>query len=87
MLYSVGDVSRFNLRDFVADLVADLSVSADPERLALEVEVEPIAVSASKAAPLALNSNRRNPSATSGRCCEASAVTYNPFPPQPDETR
>ncbi|MDR7036831.1 PAS domain S-box-containing protein [Methylobacterium sp. BE186] len=54
MLYSAGDVSRFNLQDFAADLLADLSVGLEEDRTRLESEVDPIAVSAAMAAPLAL---------------------------------
>lgn len=54
MLYSAGDVSRFNLQEFAADLLADLSAGLDGERTRLEAEVDPLAVSAAMAAPLAL---------------------------------
>lgn len=54
LLYPVGDVSRFNLRDFATDFAADIMATADPARLALDLDVDPIAVSAAKAAPLAL---------------------------------
>ncbi|AWN42159.1 PAS domain-containing protein [Methylobacterium durans] len=54
MLYSAGDVSRFNLQDFAADLLADLGAGLDGERTTLRSEVDPVAVSAAMAAPLAL---------------------------------
>ena len=54
LLYSVGDVSRFDLKDFVADLAEDLAATVEPERIALSVDVASVAVPASKAAPLAL---------------------------------
>ncbi len=54
LLYSVGDVNRFNLRDFAADFGADLAAGLDPDRIRLTIDVDAIAVSASRAAPLAL---------------------------------
>ncbi|WP_336489861.1 PAS domain-containing protein [Methylobacterium nigriterrae] len=54
MLYSAGDVTRFNLRDFAADFLADLTAGIDTERTTVQAEVDSIAVSAAMAAPLAL---------------------------------
>jgi two-component sensor histidine kinase len=54
LLYAVGDVSRFDLRDFVADFVADLAVLVDPARITVEADAQSVPVAASKAAPLAL---------------------------------
>lgn len=54
LLYSVGDVSRFDMREFVTDLGSDLMCAADPDRIELSVSVEPIGVSSAKATPLAL---------------------------------
>lgn len=54
LLYSVGDVGRFDVREFVTDLSSDLMSSADPRQIELTLRVEPIAVSSAKATPLAL---------------------------------
>ncbi|MGU3540256.1 histidine kinase dimerization/phosphoacceptor domain -containing protein [Methylobacterium sp. A54F] len=54
MLYSAGDVTRFSLDAFTSDLLADLSAGLDPERTRVAAAVDPIAVSAAMAAPLAL---------------------------------
>lgn len=54
LLYAVSDVARFDLRDFAADFAADLEAGIDPDRIALSVDVEAVAVPASMAAPLAL---------------------------------
>ncbi|MGX7704586.1 PAS domain-containing protein [Methylobacterium sp. Gmos1] len=54
LLYAVSDVARFDLRDFAADFAADLEAGLDPDRIALTVDVEAVAVPASMAAPLAL---------------------------------
>lgn len=54
LLYASGDVSRFDLAAFATDFAADLAVLADPRRIAVTLDVEPIEVDAAKAAPLAL---------------------------------
>ena len=54
LLYSGSDVSRFDMREFVTDLSGDLMYAADPDRIELALEVEPIGVSSAKATPLAL---------------------------------
>ncbi|SEP45776.1 PAS domain S-box-containing protein [Methylobacterium sp. ap11] len=54
LLYTLDDVSRFELRDFAADFAIELEAGIDPERIALTVDVEAVAVPASMAAPLAL---------------------------------
>ncbi len=54
LLYTLDDVSRFDLRDFADDFAIELGAGIDPERIALTVEVEALAVPASMAAPLAL---------------------------------
>ncbi|WP_244936705.1 PAS domain-containing protein [Methylobacterium currus] len=54
LLYAVSDVARFDLRDFATDFAADLEAGLDPDRIALSVDVEAVAVPASMAAPLAL---------------------------------
>ena len=57
LLYSVGDVSRFDLREFLADLSDDLHVLMPPNQVEIELRAEPVGVSAAKAAPLALLMN------------------------------
>ncbi len=54
LLYPVGDVSRFDLKDFVIDFAADLASTVDPVRIAVAAEADSVPVAASKAAPLAL---------------------------------
>lgn len=54
MLYSAGDVTRFNLTDFTDDFLSDLNAGLDPERTRVEAKIDAIAVSAAMAAPLAL---------------------------------
>lgn len=54
LLYPVGDVSRFDLGEFVADITGDLRTLLPPEQVDVDFSVEPVAVSAAKAAPLAL---------------------------------
>ncbi|MDP4002607.1 PAS domain-containing protein [Methylobacterium sp. NEAU K] len=54
MLYSEGDCTHFNLGDFAAEFLADVNAGLDHERRRIEAEVEPIAVAAAMAAPLAL---------------------------------
>lgn len=48
------DANRFSIGDFIADLSGDLMSAADPERIELELAVEPVSVAAAKAAPIAL---------------------------------
>ncbi|MFH6782276.1 PAS domain-containing protein [Methylobacterium sp. DB0501] len=54
LLYSLSDVARFDLRDFADDFAVELEAGLDPDRIALTVDVEAVAVPASMAAPLAL---------------------------------
>ncbi len=54
MLYSAGDVSRFDFKEFTADLIADLAAGLDGDRTRIETEIEALALSAAMAAPLAL---------------------------------
>ncbi|MEL6063741.1 MULTISPECIES: histidine kinase dimerization/phosphoacceptor domain -containing protein [unclassified Methylobacterium] len=54
LLYSEGDCAHFNLGDFAAEFLADMNAGLDPERHRIEADVEPIAVAAAMAAPLAL---------------------------------
>jgi PAS domain S-box-containing protein len=53
LLYTAGDVSRFDVSEFVGDLAAVLLNGAGAP-IALDLRVEPVAVPAAKAAPLAL---------------------------------
>ncbi|WP_407525307.1 sensor histidine kinase [Methylobacterium oryzisoli] len=54
LLQEGEDAGHFDLRAFAADLADELAAELDPGRIALSVEVEPVAVAADKAAPLAL---------------------------------
>ncbi|KQO52014.1 PAS sensor protein [Methylobacterium sp. Leaf106] len=54
MLYSAGDVTRFNLEEFADDFMSDLTAGIDPARTAVTAEVDPISLPAAIAAPLAL---------------------------------
>ncbi|MCJ2034614.1 PAS domain-containing protein [Methylobacterium sp. J-068] len=54
MLYSTGDVTRFDLREFAEDFVSELVAGIDSDRTAVSAEIDSIAVSAAMAAPLAL---------------------------------
>jgi PAS domain S-box-containing protein len=54
LLYSVGDVSRFDLAEFLGDLTGDLATLLPPGQVAVQLNLQPVAVSAAKAAPLAL---------------------------------
>lgn len=54
LLYSVGDVSRFDLAEFMADLSGELITLLPPGQVDLDLQIAPVAVSAAKAAPLAL---------------------------------
>lgn len=54
MLYSEGDVSRFDFKEFTNDLIADLAAGLDEDRTRIETEIEALALSAAMAAPLAL---------------------------------
>ncbi|KQP96700.1 MULTISPECIES: PAS domain-containing protein [unclassified Methylobacterium] len=54
MLYSTGDVTKFDLREFAEDFVSELVAGLDTDRTAVSAEIDSIAVSAAMAAPLAL---------------------------------
>ncbi|OAS26867.1 PAS domain-containing protein [Methylobacterium platani] len=54
LLYALSDVARFDLRDFADEFAAELEAGIDPDRIALAIDVEAVAVPASMAAPLAL---------------------------------
>jgi two-component sensor histidine kinase len=53
-LFQGGDVQRFDVADFVRDLAGDLAGAARREDLELRLDLEPVAVPAAQAAPLAL---------------------------------
>lgn len=57
LLYPAGDVSRFDVREFITDLSNDLVGAAEPDQIHLALDVEPIGVSPAKATPLALMIN------------------------------
>jgi PAS domain S-box-containing protein len=57
LLYSVGDVSRFDLAEFLTDLAGDFGTLVPAGRVRLDLRIEPVAVAAAKAAPLALLAN------------------------------
>lgn len=57
LLYPVGDVSRFDLGEFMSDLVGELITLVPKGRVDVNLAVEPVAVAAAKAAPLALLAN------------------------------
>lgn len=54
MLYSAGDVTRFNLQEFADDFLSDLTAGLDPARTTVDAEIEAIDLPAAIAAPLAL---------------------------------
>ena len=57
LLYTVGDVSRFALKEYVGDLTADLMTALPKGQIRLDLDVAPVAISAAKATPLALLMN------------------------------
>jgi two-component sensor histidine kinase len=54
MLYSAGDVTRFNFREFADEFVGDLVAGIDGDRTVVNASIDSMAVSAAMAAPLAL---------------------------------
>jgi PAS domain S-box-containing protein len=54
LLYSVGDVSRFDLAEFLTDLTDELATLVPRDQVRVDLDVERVDVSAGKAAPLAL---------------------------------
>ncbi|HVI32386.1 PAS domain-containing protein [Phenylobacterium sp.] len=56
-LFQGGDVQRFDVSDFLRDLANDLAASARRDDLELRLDLEPVAIPASQAAPLALVAN------------------------------
>ncbi|WP_292507239.1 PAS domain-containing protein [Methylobacterium sp.] len=55
--YQSGDVARFDISEFVRDLVSDLVMATGRQNIAIELDLEAIKVPADKAAPLALMVN------------------------------
>lgn len=56
-LYQSDDVTRFNIADFVRDLLQDLIEAFGSEQLRLQLDLEPIEIRADRAAPMALMIN------------------------------
>jgi PAS domain S-box-containing protein len=56
-LFQGGDVQRFDVADFLRDLASDLAASARRDDLRIRLDLQPAAVPASQAAPLALVAN------------------------------
>lgn len=56
-LFQGGDVQRFDVSDFLRDLANDLAASARRDDLELQLDLEPVSIPASQAAPLALVAN------------------------------
>ena len=54
LLYADGGATWFDLREFLTDLSRDLMVPLDPAAIELSLDLDPVAVSGAKAAPLAL---------------------------------
>ena len=54
LLYSAGDATRFNIKDFADDFLGDLLAGVDGTRTTVSAEFDEVAVSAAMAAPLAL---------------------------------
>jgi PAS domain S-box-containing protein len=54
LLYSVGDVSRFDLAEFLSDLTDELATLVPAGQVAVDLKLESVAIPAAKAAPLAL---------------------------------
>ncbi len=57
LLYPVGDVSRFDLAEFLVDLTSDLRTLVPADSVEVTFAADPVPVSAAKAAPLALLMN------------------------------
>lgn len=54
LLYAAGDVSRFDLKEFTAELAEELVMALPSGQVDLNLDIQPLGVPASKAAPLAL---------------------------------
>lgn len=53
-LFQSQDPDRFDIAAFTADLVSDVAGTADRPEVTMELKLEPVFISANKAAPLAL---------------------------------
>lgn len=56
-LYQSKDVSRFDLADFVDDLISDLLTASGHSEIRKELDLQPVIISAQKATPVALMMN------------------------------
>lgn len=56
-LYQARDVSRFDVAEFVRDLIGDLVGASDASGIRAQLDLDPVEVPAEKAAPLALMLN------------------------------
>jgi two-component sensor histidine kinase len=56
-LFQSGDVAQFDVADFVRDLTTDLAASAGRGDIQIRLQLDPVAIPASQAAPLALVTN------------------------------
>jgi PAS domain S-box-containing protein len=54
LLYTAGDVSRFDLGDFASELTGELAAALPPGQVDLNLDIQPLGVPAAKAASLAL---------------------------------
>jgi len=54
LLYASGNVSRFNLKEFTSELAEELILSLPKGQVDLRLDVQPLGIAASKAAPLAV---------------------------------
>jgi two-component sensor histidine kinase len=54
LLYTAGDVSRFDLGDFTSELTGELAAALPPGQVDLNLDIQPLGVPAAKAASLAL---------------------------------
>lgn len=56
-LYQAEDVARFDVAEFIRDISSDLVGATGREDIRLELDMEPMVISAAKAAPIALMLN------------------------------
>lgn len=54
LLHPADESDRFDLRDFLTDLLSDIAASLPSGQIGLEVEVEPVGIAARQAVPVAL---------------------------------
>lgn len=54
LLYTAGNVTRFNLREFASEMTEELTAALPPGQVSLNLDVQPLGVPAAKAASLAL---------------------------------